>query len=158
MTDITETARELRVRLSRATQGEWQLQDGCSWRRIGTHMHDGNVLCPSTYSREDRHPDLIAGKGEDLYENLELIVAMKNALPALLDHLTAYEREVEQMRAALEPFAKAAEKRQVGADDAERVTWSDITVGDLRRARTALATLDAAVPAEVAKLTTGNRP
>lgn len=38
---------------------------------------------------------------------------------------------------ALEPFAKAADQRQVMCDDAELVTWSAITVGDLRRAKAA---------------------
>lgn len=78
----------LRELLARATPGPWQLQDGCSWRRIGTAGRDGNVLCPSTYSRDDNHPDLTAGKGEDLYANLRLIVAAVNALPTLLDTLT----------------------------------------------------------------------
>lgn len=88
MTDPdTDLIARLRARLARATPGPWQLQDGCSWRRIGTQGHDGNVLCPSTYSRSDRHPDLCAGKGEDIYANLELIVEAVNALPAILTAL-----------------------------------------------------------------------
>jgi hypothetical protein len=52
-----------------ATQGPWELQDGCSWRRIGTRNGNGDVLCPYN-SRTDNHPDLCAGRGEDVYANL----------------------------------------------------------------------------------------
>jgi hypothetical protein len=74
----------LRRLLEKATARPWELQDGCSWRRIGTRGHDGNVLCPSVYSNRDNHPDLVAGRGEDVYDNLRLIVALVNAAPALI--------------------------------------------------------------------------
>jgi hypothetical protein len=93
---MSQELRELRERYARATQGKWQLQDSCSWRRIGTRGHDGNVLCPIT--QRDGHPDLCAGKGEDTYANLELIVAMHAALPSLLARIEALEaglREIE---------------------------------------------------------------
>ncbi len=74
-----------------ATEGPWELQDGCSWRRIGTPGKDGNVLCPSTYSSTDKHPDLTAGRGEDLYANLKLIIALRNNLPDILASLRSRE-------------------------------------------------------------------
>lgn len=73
---------DLDALLAKATKGVWVLQDGCSWRRIGTHFHDGDVLCP-TNARSDGHPDLIAADGK-LYDNLKLIVALVNAAPQLL--------------------------------------------------------------------------
>lgn len=83
MTNTKELVERLRDRLAMATQGEWELQDGCSWRRIGTAGHSGNVLCPTTHPG-DGHLDLCAGKGESLYANLTLIVEAVNALPTLL--------------------------------------------------------------------------
>jgi hypothetical protein len=51
------------------------VQDGCSWRRIGTHMHDGDVLCPIV--QRDGHPDLIAADGKR-DANMRFIVAAIN--------------------------------------------------------------------------------
>ncbi len=96
--EINELVERLNWLLADATKGDWELQDGCSWRRIGTRGHNGNVLCPSTYSREDNHPDLTAGRGEDLYSNLQLIVEMKNGLPSLLQAITDLQAENERLR------------------------------------------------------------
>lgn len=92
---------ELQGLLAGATPGEWQIQDGCSWRRIGTAFHDGDVLCP-TNSRTDGHPDLVADDGK-LYANLKLIVAAVNALPELLASLTAKDAEIAALTEALTP-------------------------------------------------------
>lgn len=81
MKDEIERLRELR---EKATPGPWEVQDGCSWRRIGAGGKDGNVLYP-TNCRHDGHPDLSSGRGEDRAANLDLIVAAVNALPKLLD-------------------------------------------------------------------------
>jgi hypothetical protein len=70
------------VLVGKATPGEWMVQDGCSWRRIGTRFHDGDVLCPMAH--RDGCPDLIAADGRR-DDNLALIVALVNAAPALLD-------------------------------------------------------------------------
>lgn len=53
--------------------------------------------------------------------------------------IVAQRAMLERAKRALEPFAKAADKRQVLCEDTERVTWSAITVGDLRAARQAVA-------------------
>lgn len=79
----------LRELLGKATPGPWELQDGCSWRRIGTRDGDGTVLCP-TNSSHDRHPDLTCGRGEDLYANLRLIVEAVNFLREHIDSLSSY--------------------------------------------------------------------
>ena len=93
MTHPTEERRaELRAKAEAATQGQWELQDGSSWRRIGVRgEQDGNVLCPCNPS-SDRHPDLCAGRGESIYDNLRFIVAAQPAtVIELLDHITALE-------------------------------------------------------------------
>lgn len=125
------TINRLKELMSAATPGPWQLQDGCSWRRIGTAGHDGNVLCPDTYSRTDRHPDLTAGKGEDLYANLRLIVEAVNALPDLLATIARLESENVELRQSLainvdaqlgaEARALAAEKRLSEAQNGEEM-------------------------------------
>lgn len=102
--EIAGVVEKLKGLLAKATPGPWELQDGCSWRRIGTRGRDGSVLCPDTYSREDRHPDLTAGKGEDLYANLTLIVEAVNALPSLLSALEALAAREAAMREALDWF------------------------------------------------------
>lgn len=51
----------LRAAAEAATPGPWEVQDGCSWRRIGRRHpdgRDGDVLCPIV--QRDGHPDLLA--------------------------------------------------------------------------------------------------
>ncbi len=91
MTDALTKMRELS---ERATAGRWEIQDGCSWRRIGTRGHDGNVLCPTNHPG-DHHPDLTAGRGEDCYANLQLAVAAVNFL-----RLALSEEGMEKMAKA----------------------------------------------------------
>jgi hypothetical protein len=54
--------------------------------------------------------------------------------------IQATEARAQGLVDALEPFEKALGKRQLLCKDDESVTWSAITVGDLRKARQALAT------------------
>ena len=56
------------------------------------------------------------------------------------EELAATEARTQVLVEALEPFEKALGKRQLLCKDDESVTWSAITVGDLRKARQALAT------------------
>ena len=56
------TTEELRSLAEKATPGPWMVQDGCSWRRIGTHFHDGDVVCPT--NQRDGHPDLTARRAD----------------------------------------------------------------------------------------------
>lgn len=93
-----ETIEKLRELLAKATPGPWELQDGCSWRRIGSRC-DGDVLHPSV--ERDGYPDLSARDGR-LYPNLNLIVAAVNALPTLLDELERLQKENGEMRKALQ--------------------------------------------------------
>ena len=59
---------------------------------------------------------------------------------AFARHRRATEARAQGLVEALEPFEKALGKRQLLCKDDESVTWSAITVGDLRKARQALAT------------------
>ena len=85
--DLQELVNNLRELLTQTTPGLWEVQDGCSWRRIGTQGHDGNVLCPTNCSH-DNHPDLEASDGKR-DANLRSIVALHNAAPFLLDYISA---------------------------------------------------------------------
>ena len=59
---------------------------------------------------------------------------------AIVLAIQATEARAQGLVDALEPFEKALGKRQLLCKDDESVTWSAITVGDLRKARQALAT------------------
>lgn len=81
----------LQALAEKATQGEWRVQTGCSWRRIGTEHGDGDVLRPVKHPH-DGWPDL-AGP----MENLEFIAA---ANPQAILSLIARIRELEGQRNA----------------------------------------------------------
>ncbi len=63
-----------------------------------------------------------------------------DVVQAFAKHRQATEARAQGLVEALEPFEKALGKRQLLCKDDESVTWSAITVGDLRKARQALAT------------------
>lgn len=97
----TEASLEELERLAReATPGPWELQDGSSWRRIGTRDGNGNVLCPYN-SPSDQHPDLCAGRGEDVYANLRFIVAANpSAVLSLLSRVKELEGALMRLETA----------------------------------------------------------
>lgn len=96
MTDPTALADELERLAKAATPGPWEVQDGSSWRRIGTAwpspagQHDGNVLHPCN-DRSDNHPNLSAGRGENVHHNLDLMVFAANHALAIAKLLRAGE-------------------------------------------------------------------
>ncbi|MEI4482185.1 MULTISPECIES: hypothetical protein [unclassified Phyllobacterium] len=81
----------------------------------------------------------------ELYQDYVTIGSLIERIRILKQHIATMQEPVtaglEKALEALEPFARAAGERQVMCDDTERVTWSAITVGDLRRAASALAAL-----------------
>lgn len=105
--------------LAKATPGPWELQDGCSWRRIGTQGHNGNVLCPYN-SPTDNHPDLMAGRGEDTYANLNLIVEAVNALPSLLAQLQTTTDDLARERERAEKAEKGVLQKHKAMMAAQR--------------------------------------
>lgn len=151
---MTDPVARLRELLAKATPGPWMVQDGCSWRRIGTHSHDGDVLCPT--NQNDGHPDLIASDGKRDH-NLRLIVAAVNALPGLLDHFDAAEKRAgeaeDELQSALavrlpdwmawtKDLRKAATKDQEPLDD-ERMDLFRHAVADNHTKSTAAERDDA---------------
>lgn len=107
---MTALIAELKALKEKATPGPWQVQDGCSWRRIGTSGNDGDVICPTNHP-SDNHPDLYSARGGDIYANLNFIVALVNHLPTILAKL----EEGERMREALEKL-EAAELAHANCD------------------------------------------
>jgi hypothetical protein len=82
---------EIQAKTDCVSIGPWQVQDSCSWRRIGgmtsRGFGDGNILRP--YVARDGHPDL--STSEDV---LDFIVMSRTAIPELL-------AEVERLRGEL---------------------------------------------------------
>src|ERR1700674_3458181 len=73
-----EQREELKRMAEMKTPGKWEVQTGCSWRRIGTPETDGGILRPTNHHM-DGHPDLKV-RGEDL----TYMVAASNAALDLL--------------------------------------------------------------------------
>src|SRR4029077_4613740 len=59
MTDPADKLRELALSIREDLKRPWSVQTSNSFRRIGTDLGDGNVLCAIT-QRPDGHPDLHA--------------------------------------------------------------------------------------------------
>lgn len=95
---------EVRERESKATQGPWQLQDGCSWRRFGTIGGDGDIVRPTNHW-QDKHPDL-----DGKYENFRFIEHSRSDVPRLLAIISRLDAENEKYRAALERYGKHDEE------------------------------------------------
>jgi hypothetical protein len=71
----------------RPWRDQWRIQTSNSYRRIGTAMGDGDVLC--AVKQRDGHPDLCVAK-----EILEYIVTMQPmVISELLDRLDALEKK-----------------------------------------------------------------
>lgn len=83
------TRDELAALDAAATKGPWEIQDGCSWRRIGTVDEDGGAICP--VKSRDGHPDLVAWHG-DIYANLRIVTYLRNHVPDILALIDENER------------------------------------------------------------------
>lgn len=133
--DAGRLARELIQYRALSTQGsvkgdvlDWSNFEGPKINTAWNPDLQDLIYTALTYRDNDFDGDKDEDCGEQIVERL---------LEALRSATAGVERAVE----ALEPFAKAADQRQIMCDDTERVTWSAITVGDLRRAASALAAL-----------------
>ena len=76
-----------------ALPADWLLQTSNSFRRIGTHDGDGDVLC-GTKHPIDAHPDLLAAPGVLDY----VIAAQPRAVIQLLDDVDAMEDKLHRTR------------------------------------------------------------
>lgn len=98
-----------------APQSEWELQTGCSWRRIGCDGRDGNILRPNNH-HIDGHPDLAAGDNV-----LGYIIA---AQPRNVLKLFA---EIDQLRARIaELEAQLLKERNDKADAIHNAAMANI--------------------------------
>ena len=98
----------IRGRAEKATPGPWVVQNGCSWWRIGTLDRDGAVLCPTKHPR-DGQPDLTAGRGEDLQDNLDFIAHAREDIPALCDEVERVRARCAELEGALGRAAEQAD-------------------------------------------------
>lgn len=73
----------LALLVGKMTEGEWEIWDSCSWRRIGRVGRQGDrpVLEPCI-DRSDGHPDLT---GPNRERDLSGLVALRNAAPELIE-------------------------------------------------------------------------
>ena len=82
------------------TSGPWEVQTGCSWRRIGSAGKDGNVLCPTNHP-VDGHPDLSSADG-NRENNLALMAESRTAIPALVKRVRQLEGEVACLKTEID--------------------------------------------------------
>lgn len=131
---------ELRALATRAAQGRpelravlgsrkrWQLQTSNSFRRIGTEMGDGDVLCATTHPR-DHHPDLMAAPGVLEY----VVAAQPEVVLGLLNDLETLERAMH----VTEDLLKTDLLKAIHALDAKlRATGDEASSTEQRSART----------------------
>ena len=112
-----------------ATEGEWFVATGCSWRRILIVGPDSPVVVPTI--ERDGHPDLHA-----TMPTLESIVALHNAYPRLAQALrTALTPTTDGEREAREALARYDSDPYHGDPQEQDI--------DADHLRTALALLDA---------------
>jgi hypothetical protein len=95
---MTDPIANLEALHAAATSGPWYWSTSNSWRRLSAEHRDGGVLCP-VRSHGDGHPDLSVRE-----EDMELIVAMRNSLPAILRALKAAEFARDRLRAVASIF------------------------------------------------------
>ncbi len=147
----------LRALLEKATPGPWRDRK----IRYGGYSIDSELMCMNglrawfsignVYARDDAEKLMSEGAMGDAKDDVALIVAAVNALPALLDAIQAaaerekgLETEIEGLRAALGPFAKFADRfGDTARDDSWNLTRNpsgrgDLTMGDVRQARSVL--------------------
>lgn len=86
---------ELNLAVMEKAEDEWVIQDGCSWRRIGTRDgrdNDGAVLRP--YVARDGHPDMASPYGVLLH----IVLAQPNNIRLLLDEIVSLRQQLEDAR------------------------------------------------------------
>lgn len=99
------------------TPGPWRVQDGCSWRRIGSDLGDGDILRP-VVNQNDGWPDLAARQ-----ETLNYIAA---ANPSVIRALLA---ERDALRHALETMVEMVEMNGFGRAYAMNVARAALAHG-----------------------------
>ena len=102
-----------------------------------------------SYKRPNYAPNVPGPSGTNLLDATQadaMIRHMVDGLPAVNSHATL-TAALEEARGALDAFAKKCDKHEPSFDDTRRPDSFGVYVGlgDLRRARSALATINAAL-------------
>lgn len=100
MTDIDMLLHDLEanLRMMEMADEEWVIQDGCSWRRIGTsggRETDGTVLRP--YVARDGHPDIQSAYGVLLHIRL----SQPRNVSRLLAEIVRLRQQLAEAREAM---------------------------------------------------------
>ena len=134
-----ERIKELRAIIAAATPGPWltDFGDFCyavndfGTNRMQFFIDGGNI--EQGIDGKKRTPK------EELRANVSLAQAARNDIPQALDTIEAQQKRIEELEAALKPFAddELHEGLDDGPDD-KRTTWPSFRLGDFRAARAAL--------------------
>ncbi|HSM79196.1 MAG TPA: hypothetical protein VLT57_16270 [Bryobacteraceae bacterium] len=132
--DMTDVLSEkelagIEARANAATQGPWEVWDGCSWRRIGGgNPRDRRPIIEPCVSRSDGHPDLT---GPNLEDDLAFAVHARTDIPRLLAHIRATSSRPSGAAAMREAAANllAALKSAVKIADEAADEWDNAPDG-----------------------------
>ena len=136
-----EQLAEIRARLDAATPGPWDH----AHRRQPDNMYITQVFCvgsavPIADMKWVPRPAINGVIGTYREANAALIAHAPSDLRALLDEVDRLTAERDRLAEALRPFAALAGVYDPPDGDDGSVCWADLpTIGDLRRARAALA-------------------
>lgn len=125
-----------------ATPGPWEVQNSCSWSRIGqAHPHryrDGNVLRPTNHP-VDRHPDLT---GDNLTPDLAYIAACHpQAIQSLIQRVREAEGKREPITVDIGPAMAAFQADPALAGEFSRLVLGDMVSDQLNAAEQRIAEL-----------------
>jgi hypothetical protein len=112
----------------------WQLQTSNSFRRVGTSLGDGDVLC-ATRHPIDGHPDLLAAPAVLDY----IVSAQPRVVLALLDYLDGIELRLDAARALGDKIALVERKLASVAGVVAAVGAAAATLSDPAADPTAVA-------------------
>ena len=87
---MTLSIKQIEELLGKITQGEWELWDGCSWRRFGIKGTDKAFIEP--WIASDGHPDMIIKKAD-----AEFICNASSIIRQLIKERNAYREVAIQM-------------------------------------------------------------
>lgn len=99
-----EECSAIEARAAKATEGPWEVWDGCSWRRIGSVATDKPVMLPIK-AISDGHPDIQARR-----EDLEFACDARADIPNLLATIAHLRSEIVRKDAALSEALVAASR------------------------------------------------
>jgi len=122
-----------------ATPAPWMLWDSCSWRRIGRTDQTTSVLTPTRHPW-DGHSDLDCREAD-----MDLLIAARNALPALLAELRAHRAFAEACEPVIARLGTmdVLEQLSPGPELEHRRSWLVDGLISMAQARAILVAWDA---------------